>query len=296
MVLPVQGTNLEPGEVEAVGQMVAAAYQIEAKDTVVPPSQSKAAVDETGDYQKAAQKLGATEYIHVSAVRLDQRIVLTASRYTADGRLVHSAKMSATSLDDIEPASERLARALVNRTSTSATRTMDNVTQTEGQVPNRTNAQKVAGLKGSFTFPIGWTETLSPQASGAVDVRFEGKNHFIEFGIGITVAAGDDNPGYGGLWTDVGANLYLTESITAPYLGVGLMPRLMSETVANLAPYAQFGVMFMRDSKTRFYTDFRVAQNLLPVGDSYTSSDDPLDVETRRFYPTELTLSIGLGL
>lgn len=292
MVLPVEGTNLQPGEVDAIGQLVANAYQAELKDRVVAPSQSKQAVAEAGSFQAAAQKVGATEYVHVTATRLDQKIVITATRYSADGKLIYSAKMSATSLDDIEPASERLAKALVHQTTTTEVRSIDNVTQTEQRVPNRTYAQQVAGLKGSFTYPIGWKDTLSPQMSGAVDLRFEGRMHFIELGIGLTFAAGDDNPGYGGLWLDVGGNLYLTDSNTGPYIGAGIMPRLMSESVANLAPYAQVGVMFMREAKTRLYTDLRVAQNILPVesGGSFITGEGSKD-----YYPTELTLSVGIG-
>jgi hypothetical protein len=78
------------------------------------------------------------------------------------------------------------------------------------------------------------------------------------------------------------------------------MPRLMSSSVTNLAPYAQGGLMFFRESSTRLYLDLRVAQNVLPVGfnenshydsatDSYTSTP------SLRLYPTELTLHVGVG-
>jgi hypothetical protein len=298
MVLPVEGTNLQPGEADAIGQMVTSAYQIESKDTVLPPATVQKTLDETGAYATAAQKLGASEYIYVTAVRLDQRIVITATRYSPDGKFVHSAKISASSMDDIEPASDRLAKALVNRKTATEARNIDNVTRTEEQQALRTSSQKVAGFKGSFTYPIGYTETLSPQASIALDLRLESRMHFIELGIGLTFAAGDDNPGYGGLWADIGGNLYLSDENTAPYLGGGLMPRLMSENIANLAPYAQVGMMFFRESKTRLYADFRVAQNVLPVGvDSRLamSSDGFVEVVSKDVWPTELTLSVGMG-
>jgi hypothetical protein len=297
MVLPVEGTNLEQGEADAIGQLVASAYQIESKDTVLPPTTTKKALDETGAYQAAAQKLGATEYIYVTAVRLDQRIVITATRYSPDGKFLHSAKMSASTMDDVEPASDRLAKALVNKRTTTEARNIDNVTRTEEQQALRTSAQKVAGFKGSFTYPIGYSETLSPQASIALDLRFESRMHFIQLGIGLTFAAGDDNSGYGGLWTDIGGDFYLTEGNTAPYIGGGLMPRLMSDNIANLAPYAQVGVMFFRESKTRLYADFRVAQNILPVGidSEVVTTENGFEVVNRDVYPTELTLSVGMG-
>lgn len=288
MLLPVKGTNLAQGEVDAIGEMVTNAYQVEAKESVIAPALSKKALDETGGYSQAAQKLGAHEYILVTAVRLESRIVLTATRYGADGHYIYSAKMSATSLDDIEPASERLANAVVHEQSPSSSRTTDNVTRTEENQPIRANSQKVAGFKGSFTYPIGWNKSAAPQMSGAFDLRLENGQHFIEVGVGLTFPTPDAR-GYGGIWLDIGGNLYLGSGNTAPYLGVGIMPRLMSHSVANLAPYLQGGVMFFRDSSTRFYGDVRIAQNLLPV----TFTGDAK--ESERLFPTELTFSLGMG-
>jgi hypothetical protein len=67
--------------------------------------------------------------------------------------------------------------------------------------------------------------------------------------------------------------------------------------VTNLAAYGQGGVMFFRDASTRLYTDLRVAQNLLPVGFSTCGvvSGSYSTCGTRRLYPTEISLNIGLG-
>ena len=83
-------------------------------------------------------------------------------------------------------------------------------------------------------------------------------------------------------------------SATSPYLGLGVLPRLMSKDVTNLAAYGQGGVMFFRDASTRLYTDLRVAQNLLPVGFSTCGVDYGV-CGTRRLYPTEISLNIGVG-
>jgi len=306
MVLPVQGTNLEPGEAEAIGQMVAAAYQIESRDRVVAPEDVKRALDETGSYETAAKKLGATEYVYVSAVRLNQRIVITGARYSADGKLLFSEKISATTLDDAEPGSERLARALLSHKTTEETRTLDNVTLTEKTPPNRMGTQKVPGFKGSFTLPVGWTDELAPMMSAAFDLRLESQNSFIEFGLGFTVPAGDYDYQYGGLFLDIGGNLYLSHTSTAPYVGFGVMPRLMSsDSIANLLVYAQGGVMLFRESSTRFYADLRVGQNVIPVtygGEPVQEYDpvtgEPLPAEQPdkvKFFPTEFIFSVGMG-
>ena len=301
MVLPVKGTNLEPGEVDAIGQMIATAYQVELKDTTISPVEAQKAVDETGGYPQAAQKVGASEYIYVTAVRLDSRIVLNATRYSADGKYVFSAKMSATGMDDIEPASERLARALVNKQTTAEARTTENVMRTEEAQPIRTSAQKVAGLKASFIYPIGWSKPVAAQMAGAFDLRLENGMHFIEIGLGLTFATPDQRYSYGGIWADIGGSFYLTSGNTAPYLGFGLMPRLMSDSgqsLANFAPYAQAGVMLFRESKTRIYADFRLAQNVLPIvfGNSVLVDYVTGTVSDRqKLYPTELTFSVGMG-
>ena len=303
MMLPVQGTNLQPGEIEAIGQMVQTSYQVEAKDTTIPPAESQKAVDEAGGYPQAAQKLGAKEYVYVTAVRLDSRIVLNATRYDAQGHYIYSAKMSATTLDDIEPAADRLAKALLQKIPTGEVRTTENVLRTEEQTPIRSGSQKVAGLKASFIYPSGWSENISPQMSGAFDLRLENGMHFIEFGIGLTFAAPDHKFSYGGIWADIGGSFYLTPGNTAPYLGGGLMPRLMSDSgqsFANFAPYVQGGVMFFRDSKTRFYTDLRVAQNVLPIAfggdETYNSATGSYELHSEtKLYPTEFQFNVGMG-
>ena len=303
MILPVKGTNLEPGEIDAIGQMITTAYQQEAKDTTIPPDEAKKVVDEAGGYSQAAQKVGAKEYVYVSAVRLDSRISLNATRYSADGKYIYSAKMSATSLDDIEPAVERLSKALLHEQTPGDARTTENVMRTEEQQPIRAQSQKVAGFKGSFIYPIGWSKTVALQMAGALDVRLESGQHFIELGIGLTFASPDHAYSYGGIWLDIGGDFYLTDGNTAPYLGGGIMPRLMwdeGDSLANLAPYVQGGLMFFRDSKTRLYTDFRVAQNVLPITFRYEGVYDPLlgvysDTGKKNLYPTELTFSVGMG-
>jgi hypothetical protein len=293
LVLPVKGTNLEPGATDAIGEIIASAYQAEAKEDTIGPSDAQKAVDENGGYSQAAHKLGAHEYVYVTAVRLESHIVITATRYDADGKYVYSAKMSASSLDDIEPASQRLAKALVNRESTEQARSMDNVTQGEHGQPTRVGAQKLVGFKGSFTYPTAWNYKVASQVSGAIDLRFENGNHFIELGLGLTFAAPGERYAYGGIWMDIGGDWYLMDTSTAPYIGLGVRPGIMGDSLANVALYGQVGVMFFREATTRLYTDFRLAQNVVPIGfdhvDLYTGET------TKRLSPTEFTFSIGIG-
>lgn len=300
MVLPVEGTNLKPGETAAIGQMVAGAYQQERNEPVIPPKDVEKVIGEAGSYQAAAQKLGASEYLFITAVRLKQRIVVTATLYSADGKMLHTAKMTADSLDDIEPAAERIAMALVGRKSTKQTRTLDTITHSEGRKPNRTWVEKVMGLKAGLTYPLGYGESIAPMMSVGFDGRLESRHYFIEFGVGFTVPAVRDRErdlAYGGLYSELGFNYYLTDSNFSPYVGGGVLPRLMSESVTNFALFGQGGLMFFRESSTRLYMDLRVAQNVLPVRFSHYTTDQngATYFDERRVYPTEFTFAAGVG-
>jgi hypothetical protein len=303
MVAPVEGTNLSPGEADAISQTVASAYQVAQHEAVIPLFSVRQAIEQTGGVQEAARKLGATEYVYATAVRLETRIVITATRYSVSGNPLHSAQMSATGLDDVEPTSERLAKALASQQAPSATQTLDTVTRTEAKRPNRTWSEKATGFKAGFTYPVGWGHDISPMMNAGFALRIEGREHFLEFGVGLILpanASDNDHLTYGGVYGEIGANFYLAHHSTSPYVGFGVMPRLMSSEVTNLAPYVQSGLMFFRESSTRMYVDLRVAQNVLPVGFSADNRYDSASgsyssTPALRLYPTELTLHVGVG-
>jgi hypothetical protein len=283
--------------------MVAGAYQKERNETVIPPKEVGKVIEETGSYQAAAEKLGASEYLHVTAVRLKERVIVTATLYAADGKMLHSAKMTADSLDDMEPASERIAMALVGRKSTKQTRTLDTITKSEGRRPNKTWVEKVMGLKASLTYPLGYGNEIAPMMNFGFNGRLESRSYFVEFGVGFTIPAmteeeGETELAYGGLYSELGFNYYLGDSNVSPYVGGGVLPRLMGRSITNFAPFGQGGLMFFRESSTRLYLDLRIAQNVLPVRFSNSSYDGITGVyteEDRRLYPTEFTFSAGVG-
>ncbi|MBI5511977.1 MAG: hypothetical protein HY903_24735 [Deltaproteobacteria bacterium] len=298
-VLPVQGTNLDPGEIEAIGVLLANAYAAEAKTEVLGPVQYAAFLAKAGDGDAAAAPKMA-ETIEVTAVRLKTKISLRALRRGSDGAVIHSVEMTAASLDDMEQVAERLAKALVNRTTPEATRTIHNVTRTEGRAPNRTYSEKVMGLKTAFILPMARGLEFQPAMSLQFDGRFEGELGFLEFGIGLTLPTmtDDDKDSLGGLFAEFGGSYYLADANVSPYVGGGVIPRLywgVGDGGVRAALYGQGGVMFMRESSTRLYTELRVAQNVLP----YTSSgydyitDQPKPKHD--YYPTEVSLQVGIG-
>jgi hypothetical protein len=303
LVAPVAGTNLGSTQVDAISETLAAAYQVNQSEPVVPMHRARQTLSASSDLAAAARQLKASEYVYATATRLDERIVITAARYTLEGRVIQSAKVVATSLDDVEPASDRLVRALLAHPAADHARTLDNVTRTESKAPNRVWSTKLPGFKAGVIAPIGWGDTISPMMTAGFSLRIETQERFLEFGVGLNLPPGrtaDSTLAYGGVYADIGVNFYLMHSTTAPYLGLGVMPRLMSHQVTNLAPYGQAGLMFMRESSTRFYTELRVAQNVLPVGfGSSTKYDSATGNYTysapKDLYPTELSLAVGIG-
>jgi hypothetical protein len=290
-VFPAEVTNLTQAQADAIGAVFAAEYSKVLGKEVLGPAESAAAIKEGAGLAEAAQSLGVAEFVQVKAVALDTKILVTAIRRSKAGAEIYRAEMTAVSLDDLTSVGDRLSRSLLMSKSPAETIAIENVTKAETQSLNRTASQKVMGLKTSVGFPVSDSK-LEPYATLGFDGRLEGKNYFIELGAGFMVpAAINDRQGYGGLYADIGADYYLSNGSVSPYIGGGIMPRIIigSDVGVNVAPYLQAGLMFNREARTRIYVDARVAQNVLPVKISDSSGNSASS------YPTELSLQIGIG-
>jgi len=296
LVLPVQGTNLTEGETEAVGTLLAGALAAEGA-SVVPSAQAREALKQPGGTAAALQTTGAKSAVETTAVRLGKRVVLRSTLRAPDGAALHGAEMTAASLDDLEPVTRRLARALLQRTTPEATRDLRTVTEREGQRPNRIFTERVMGLKTAFIWPFASGVQFDPAMSLQFDGRLETQRGFLEFGAGAMIPTNStDHRGIGGVFAEFGGSLYLYEASASPYVGAGLVPRLffaLSDGGMRLGAYGQLGVMFLRESSTRLYAEARVTQNLLPFKDKrFSLSSQP---SKGSFYPTELSLQVGIG-
>ena len=290
--------NLEPGQVESFGAVCAATYAVTSESIVFAPSQSQAAVGENGSLIDAAKALQAGELVELTLVDLSSRrgpgrLLISAVRRGLDGKELYKADVTAESIDDAQAVCDRLALSLTKRVPAKDTLNRHNVTAAEARLsglPNRIGMEKVIGVKTSFSGAFASGGEVNPLGTLAFNARLEGDRYFIEFGLGFLVPAvvNSGATSYGGLTAELGASYYLTDGDVAPYVGGGLSPRLVfSGSFLNLAPYAQFGVMFMRQSSTRLYVDARLSQNVLPVGGSFGNSSG--------LYPTELTGAVGIG-
>lgn len=326
VVFPVERANITPEEGDAISAVMADAYaEVTSESVTLAPASGNAEATRApaptpapapgapeapptatpsapAGPAETARALGAKEYITLRATRLDQNIILSATRYSAaNGEELYRVRMTAASFDDVETVATRMARALYDRKHPTESRTIDTVTKREGQAKNRTFSEKVMGLKTTFT-TIFSSVDYEPMVSFGFDGRLEGQNYFLEWGVGFVVPTGGGDPiandSVGGLYSEFGGSYYLMNTSVSPYVGAGVMPRLMFGDIsggANIAVYGQGGFMFFRESSTRLYADVRVAQNLTAwTTQTYNFTGTPTTTE-RSSYPTELIIQVGIG-
>jgi hypothetical protein len=299
-VLPVQGTNLETAEVDAVGAMMAQAYAATGDDHVISPADVRAAMTEGRSAEDAALALGAEEYIETQAVRLASRIHVRAVRYSAAGSRLATEGLQAATLDDIGPVTERIAKALRGTTTAAATRDLTNITDAEGSRPKRVFTASDAGVRTGVIMPLASGQRFAPAVTGDLVGRFEAESWFLDAsgGVAISSQAGrrERYATYGGLFGAVSANYLLTDGSIAPYVGGGFSPRLIftiKDVSAGLAPFAQIGVTMLRQSRFHFFAEARVAQNVVPVNDGRGGVDgEPRNGKDH--FPTEIGLGVGI--
>jgi hypothetical protein len=303
-VFPVQGTNLNEGELAAIGSLMASAYAMQSNKPVLGPDDVMPSLARTASERDTAQELGLSEYIHVEAVRLTSRITLHASLRNKHGTDLFQVRVTAMSLDDMEVVSERLAAALWRRTPIENTRSIDNVTGKEMRAPNRLFLEKIFGARFAMVVPV--ADHLDPQATMLLqfDARLEQKDYFFELAAGLLVPNEVNNRrSVAGLVGQLGGSYYLSHTSVSPYIGAGLSPRIffgMYEGI-GVALNAHVGLMFLRESSTRIYLELQVDQNLISATptssyyyDTYSSSSSNTLVR-RNVLPTEFSLAAGMG-
>lgn len=294
-IAPPTCANLAPSECEAVGVLFAEAYaRASGVHVSPPPRQTEGGLE--GTWQP-----NGDEYVDISALRLSSKVKIRGTRRQADGTPIHAVEMTAASLDDLPPVADRVSEALVHRTSINETRTLNTITRTEASRPNRTYSEKVMGFKTALIQPFAESVTFNPMMSLQFDGRFEGENYFLEFGAGLALPTQGDHRNMGALFAEFGGSYYLGQGNTSPYVGAGFIPKLMftgADGGVRAAAYGQFGLMFMRFSSTRLYTEVRLSQNLIPInvetgatnGDGFFNSGPEASVR-----PLEAGLQLGIG-
>jgi hypothetical protein len=313
-VMPVQGVNLSEGQCEAIGLFFGNAFARDAHVAVSSPAETKPVQARLRTSVATAQSLGASQYIELTAIRLGSKVTLAGILYASDGREIFRAETAASSLDEMDAASARLARALIWRQPVPPVLyapppplppagTVPEPPAEPEAPPDPSASHNAYGPKGGLVFPVASGRSFSPQISLQFDARIGPRGHFFEIGAGFAAPAEDQ---YGStdlrvtsLFAELGASAFLTDGSVGIYLGGGVVPGLWqsryssydsystnSGSGAMCAIYGQLGVNFTRDIRTRIYTELRISQHLLGVNDA--SNGDT-------FHPTMLAMQMGLG-
>jgi hypothetical protein len=274
-VMPVKGVNLQAGQSDAIGMIVAQEYQKASGYQVAGPDVTRPLLKEGTDYMGTARQLGAGEYIETVAVMLDQKMAISMERHdTNTGKVVYSANMQALTMDDVPDVAQRLSRALLLQTSPEQTRTIENVTKVEGEQRNQVSSVTAKGVKGALIFPFVKGVDVNPMASLAFDIRIEKLDYFLNFTVGIALPGEMESTyrSYGYGFADFGAGYFFTRGVLGPYLGGGFSPRIQIAKASGIgfAPFAFLGAEFPRDSKARGILEFRAAYNALPIAKKET--------------------------
>ncbi len=111
VVFPPSATNITPPEAMAAGSLMADAFRNASGQKVIGPQEAQQAMAGQSPEQ-VTQSLGCEWYVESSLVRLDRTGQLSADLVNAnDGQRRHR-QIPLGSLDDMSPASTRIAQAL----------------------------------------------------------------------------------------------------------------------------------------------------------------------------------------
>jgi hypothetical protein len=303
VVMPIDATNLAPGEIAAIATLIAQNYGRQAGTPTVAIRADDPALAGNATAAATAKAVGADSYVTVSAVRLAEKISLRATLCDASGAELHSVEMLAASLDDMPQVASRLARALVERKTAEQVISHRTVTREESSKKNRLFTERVKGLKGALSLPLAAGLEFNPMVTIQFDGRWEADNYFLEFGVGFKLPSSGGHQTMGAIFTEFGASRYLSDDDNALYAGAGVTPRILMSSIDNqvdIAPYAQLGFMMFRPSSSRLYFDLRVTQTVIPLHrDAWIACDygqgSCLNPPEKQVFPTEVGLFFGIG-
>lgn len=296
VVFPPQTTNVSPGEADAAGALLAEGFKGASGDTVIGPQQAGEALRDNKSFAEAAKALGGDRYVESSLVGLQKSLVLSADLIDLNGGRRHR-QMTLGTLDDMQPASERIARALLENSDITANQTVDTVTDKEAEGLKRNKAYRMGGFRIGMLAPVAKGYQFDPGFEIVYDLRLHQRNYFLNIATGAIFGIGGSDPAIAGWILELGAAWYLTDGDFAPYIGGGISPRIISvdEVRFGLAPYAVLGATLGRTSTAQFSFELRASQNVLKqkieVGPPDTVTGDRVKEDV---YPTELGAFVGI--
>ena len=264
VVFPPSATNVTPPEAMAAGTLLADALRDTTGARIVGP-QGVQPPTGSASPEAVAQSQGCAWYVESSIVRLDRTGQMSADLVNVTTNERRHRQIPLGSLDDMAPASTRLASALWNNEQTARNQTIDTVTDRDAEQIKRQQTDTFGGIRIGMLANLAKGYQFNPGFEIMFDKRIEQRYWFFSVAFGALFGTGGDNKSlkYGLL--ELGAAYYLTGGDLAPYLGLGLSPRVggIDKFGFGLAPYAMLGLTLGRTSTARFTVEARASQNVL---------------------------------
>jgi hypothetical protein len=307
-VMPVEGVNITLGQGDAIGVLFANALARETSSQVVSPLDTKPMLSGGLNMQAVAARLGAVEYIALRAVQLGAKINLYGIRFDREAREVFRSESAAPSMDEMQLAVAQLARSLAWRQPIAASSAVTDMPEPAPAAPDYSATSKGNGVKTGLWMPVASGRSFAPILSAQFDGRFGSRDSFVEFGAGLALPSsaesGSGTIEMGGLFVELGGSYFLSNGNVAPYLGLGVSPRIWFVTTSDsgvgtkenvtCTGYGQAGIVFTRDSRAKIYAELRVSQYLLGIANDVDLGFDGTGT-SGAYHPTQFDLQVGIG-
>ncbi len=302
VVFAPQVANLAPERVAALADSVVTAFdQLDASLVIIDPARAAEALAQNGTPEAATRALGALRYVTTRAFRIDDRVEVAMTLYRVDGHPLDAAR--ARMDDDVELSlvvatlAETVWRSAENRVSVIERRT----DRDAGEPSGKTFSERaMVGLRSGIVWALSTERDLDPLMALHFDARPQWQDWFLMLGGGILLPTERDGTfSYGSLFARVGSGFYLSDGTMAPYVSLGVEPRIIfSEGNGHIgiAPTLGVGMVMLRDRSFRVMIDLEVAQNLTAIDTEPVSEAAAEEIDdTPGLRPTEVGLTLGFA-
>jgi hypothetical protein len=214
-----------------------------------------------------AARVGTQSAVVARLSRLEARVIVNVEHVGADGRLLYSDRITAGSLDDLDPLSTRIAAGIATGQPLGDTATVSTVTDEEARDPVRRKALFTSGVRLGAAIPVAGSYG---GAGWLTDLGFFGFFELSQFAAVLEIDlrwTGDSNQDVSvfGFSFDFGGRYFLDpEAPTGVYVGGGLGFRAVAvdrgaddDGASGLGGYVGTGVVFLRTSDLHILLDAR---------------------------------------
>ncbi len=155
LLLPVTGDVEKTEDMAAINRLYREAVENQFKGQLVLAPDSLRPCEERDCAMKAASGANADEVVYASLHRLGTKWIFASAILHSDGSKFFSQRLSATSIEDLEPVTKRIADAVLNRKSIEEVASLDNITdKEENKAPSRRRSLYSGGFALGYLFPV----------------------------------------------------------------------------------------------------------------------------------------------